>query len=169
MRWRLELASFKVDIIYYTLVIPYQITTAISSGVNLTSFPYALCHQGITQMNHWLHAKNLSFSIDDIGNVTNSCPVCNELKPQFVKNEGKLIKATSPFEKLNLDFKGPLPTKSKNQYLLMITDEFSRFPFATPCLDLSAGTVIKHLTHIFPIFGMPSYMHSDKRVVFYVS
>jgi CRISPR/Cas system CMR-associated protein Cmr5 small subunit len=94
MRWRLELAYFKFDIIYHpgnrnaTADTLSRITAAISSGVNLTSLHYALCHPGIAQMSHSVCTKNLPFSIDDIRKVTNSCCVCNELKPQFVKNEG---------------------------------------------------------------------------------
>jgi hypothetical protein len=44
----------------------------------------------------------------------------------------------------------------------MIIDEFSRLPFAIPHQDLLAGTVTKHLRHTFSIFGMPSYITSDR-------
>lgn len=113
-------------------------------------------------MYHWVRSKNLPFSLEDIKRVTSSCAICGELKPRFCKNEGKLIKATSPFERLNLDFKGPLPSKSKNRFILTIIDEYSRFPFAIPCSDLSATTVIINLRNIFSIFGMPAYIHSDR-------
>ncbi|GFV73282.1 putative retrovirus-related pol polyprotein from transposon opus [Trichonephila clavipes] len=113
-------------------------------------------------MHHWVHCKNLPFSLEDIKKVTNSCLICNELKPRFVKNVGTLVKATAPFERLHLDFKGPLPSVSRNHYILTIVDEFSRFPFVIPCSDISAKTVILHLENIFSIFGMPSFIHSDK-------
>jgi len=32
-----------------------------------------------------------------------------------------------PLERLNLDFKGPLQSNSKNNYLLVVIDEYSRF------------------------------------------
>ncbi|GFX76955.1 hypothetical protein TNCV_2258181 [Trichonephila clavipes] len=113
-------------------------------------------------MHHWVRSKNLPFSLEDIKKVTNSCLKCNELKPRFVKNVGTLVKATAPFERLNLDFKGPLPSVSRNHYILTIADEFYRFPFAIPCSDISAKTVILHLKNIFSIFGMPSFIHSDR-------
>ncbi|XP_068240950.1 uncharacterized protein [Palaemon carinicauda] len=54
----------------------------------------------------------------------------------------KLIKATQPFERLNLDFKGPVPSQCGNKYILTVVDEFSRFPFVFPCADMTTRTVI---------------------------
>ena len=65
-------------------------------------------------------------------------------------------------ERLNMDFKGPLPTSTRNRYLLTIIDEYSRFPFAFPCPDMTATTVIKCLSKLFSTFGMPSYIHTDQ-------
>ncbi|GFV40286.1 putative retrovirus-related pol polyprotein from transposon opus [Trichonephila clavipes] len=50
-------------------------------------------------MHYWVRCKNLPFSLEDIKKVTNSCLICNELKPRFVKNVGTLVKATAPFER----------------------------------------------------------------------
>ena len=88
--------------------------------------------------------------------------MCSELKPQFHKFQGKLIHATQPLERLNIDFKGPLPSVSQNKYLLTIIDEYSRFPFAFPCPDMNSTTVIKCFNQLFSIFGMPGYVHSDR-------
>ena len=117
-------------------------------------------------MSHWVRVKNLPYSIEDVKRITNSCPVCAELKPRFYKHNGNLIKATSPFERLNLDFKGPLPSNTRNKYLLTIVDEYSRFVFAVPCTDVSTATVVKHLAHLFSVFGIPSYIHSDRGASF---
>ena len=73
-----------------------------------------------------------------------------------------LIKATQPFERISLDFKGPLSSISKNTYLLVIVDEFTRFPFAYACSDMKASTVIQKLTDLFSLFGFPNYVHSDQ-------
>lgn len=168
MRWRLELASFKFDIIYRpgsrnaTADTLSRITATSCPEVNLNELHDALCHPGITRMYHWIRSKNLPFSLDEVKKITNSCNICNEVKPRFYKNDGTLIKAIRPFERLNLDFKGPLPSVSRNRYLLTIVDEFSRFPFAIPCSDISSTTVITHLRNIFSIFGMPGYIHSDR-------
>lgn len=98
--------------------------------------------------------------------MTAACPVCAEIKPRYIRNEGRLIKATSPFERLNLDFKGPLPSKTPNKYILTIIDEFSRFPFAYACKDMTSATVIKCLNDLFSTFGTPAYIHSDRGTSF---
>lgn len=44
--------------------------------------------------------------------------------------------------------------------------EYSRFPFAFPCSDVSAATVIKHLSPLFYTFRMPNFIHSDRGSAF---
>ncbi|XP_035230739.1 uncharacterized protein LOC118202674 [Stegodyphus dumicola] len=121
-------------------------------------------------MYHWISSKNLPFSLEEIRRTVDSCICCSEAKPRFYRSEGHLIKATAPFERLNLDFKGPLSTASRNRFLLTIVDEFSRLPpvcntlfvFAIPCPDMLSATVIAHLKNIFSILRMPAYIHSDR-------
>ena len=122
----------------------------------------ALCHPGITRLFHFVRAKNLPFSVDDVRKTVGNCRVCSEIKPRFYTPPvASLVKATQPFERLSLDFKGPLPSTSKNRYLLTIVDEFSRFPFAFPCRSTDATTVIACLNDLFAVFGMCAYIHSD--------
>jgi len=71
-----------------------------------------------------------------------------------------LIKATHAWERLSIDFKGPV--KGANPYVLIIVDEYSRFPFAFACRDQLTPTVIKHLSSLFALFGYPQYIHSDR-------
>lgn len=168
MRWRMDLACYKFDIIYRpgstnaSADALSRIAASTSVKVDLKDIHIALCHPGITRMYHWVRSKNLPFSIEEVKSMTNNCQTCNELKPRFHRYEGKLIKATAPFERLNLDFKGPLPSSTRNRFLLTIVDEYSRFPFAIPCADTSASTIITHLQNIFSIFGMPAFIHSDR-------
>lgn len=62
--------------------------------------------------------------------------------------------------------RGPLPTASRNPYLLTVVDEYSRFPFAFPCPNMSTTTVIKCLEQIFSLCGMPNFIHSDQGTSF---
>lgn len=118
-----------------------------------------LCHPGVTRMLHFVRSKNMPYSVEDVRAVTRSCQVCSEIKPRFIKMPPKtLIKASQPFERLSIDFKGPLPSNSRNRFILTVVDEYSRFPFAYPCADVSAATVKKHLTSLFSIFGNPSFV-----------
>ena len=77
-------------------------------------------------------------------------------------NEGK----NQPVERLSLDFKGPLPSLTKNHYTLTVVDEYSRFPFAFPCRSTDAETVISCLNQLFTLLGMPAYVHSDRGPAF---
>ena len=55
-----------------------------------------------------------------------SYTICAELKPQFYRpTTGTLIWSTQPMERLSIYFKGPLPTTSRNAYILTVVDEYS--------------------------------------------
>lgn len=169
IRWRLELSCYKYDIVYrpgkQNIVADTfsRVTAAVvSTSDSLLSLHQKLCHPGITRMVHWVRSKNLPFSVEEIKRITSQCSVCAELKPRFCKSKGTLIKATSCFERLNIDFKGPLPSATRNRYILTIVDEYSRFPFAFPCPDVTSKTVIDCLLELFSVFGNPSFIHSDR-------
>ena len=172
-RWRLELSGYSYDIVYRPGVNNVaadsfsRMCGSTSNAQTLLQLHQNLCHPGVTRMFHWVRNRNLPFSLQEVKNITSSCNVCAEIKPRFENRiMGHIIKATSPFERLNIDFKGPLPTNSKNSYLLTIVDEFSRFPFAIPCPDVSANSVIRSLDTLFAVFGAPTYIHSDRGASF---
>ena len=172
-RWRLELASYNFDISYRAgtkNIIADAFSRPICSALtldNLRELHTTLCHPGITRMSHFIRMRNLPYSIEEIRQVIRNCKICSECKPNFFRKQSEtLIKATQPFERLSLDFKGPIPSSSSNKYILTIVDEYSRFPFAYPCSDISSRTVIKSLRQLFAIFGMPSYIHTDRGASF---
>ena len=78
------------------------------------------------------------------------------------RRQNELNKGNLAFERISIDFKGPLLSVSKNKYLLVIVDEFSRFPFAYACPDIKSATAIEKLTYLFSIFGFPGYVHTDQ-------
>lgn len=168
-RWRLELSCYHYDIRYRPgkeNISADTFSRVYCSALN-TEYLYqlhcSLCHPGITRMNAYVRARNLPFSVEDIRNLVNSCRICQECKPRFYRtNHSILIKATQPMERLNLDFKGPLPSCSQNKFMLTIVDEFTRYPFAVPCKDLTAVTINKALCGIFSLFGTSAYVHSDR-------
>ncbi|NRB15973.1 MAG: DDE-type integrase/transposase/recombinase [Rhizobiales bacterium] len=173
LRWRLELSTFNYTIKYrpgHLNESPDALSRvcALSTGIDLQVLHEDLCHPGVTRLNHFVRSRNLAFSVEEVRAVTRSCPVCAECKPQFYKptEPVHLIKSTQPFERLNVDFKGPLPSNNRNRFFLHIIDEWSRFPFVFPCPDVSASTVIKCFCQLFSLFGMPSYVHSDRGSAF---
>ena len=114
-------------------------------------------------MYHFVKSKNPPYSVEDVRRMSSSYKVCAECKPRFYRPENShLIKATQPFERLNVDFKGPLPSTDKNVYFLTVVDEYTRFPFVFPCADMTTPTVISCLCQLFVLFGMPAYIHSDR-------
>nr|XP_039261686.1 uncharacterized protein LOC120337851 [Styela clava] len=167
--WRLELASFSYDVRYRPgkqNAAPDALTRSTCASVFPTSLQEiheGLCHPGVTRLLHFVKSKNLPFSTDDVKRTCKLCRVCAELKPKFYSPPyGTLIKATRPFERLSMDFKGPLPSRTKNVYMLTIVDEYSRFPFVFPCTNLSSAPVISCLEKLFALCGIPGYIHSDR-------
>jgi hypothetical protein len=176
-QWRLELASFSYTIKYRPgkeNVAPDTMSRAScctislpTSTSTLNDIHDGLCHPGVTRLLHFVRSKNLPFSTEDVKKVCSTCKVCAFLKPRFYRPpDATLIRATQPMERLSMDFKGPLPSATRNTYMLTVVDEFSRFPFAFPCPDMSTGTVIKCLESLFALFGMPGYIHTDRGTSF---
>lgn len=119
-------------------------------------------------MLHFVRSRNLPYSVEDVKAITSQCQTCAKWKPNYHQsNDVPLIRAMAPFDRLSVDFKGPIPkSTSSNTYILTVIDEYSRFPFAFPTRDISTATVIKCLTSLFSLFGMPSYIHSDRGASF---
>ncbi|XP_068229230.1 uncharacterized protein [Palaemon carinicauda] len=132
-RWRVELSYFHYDIVYRpgTENIPADALSRICGATTsdkLRELHEILCHSGISCMMHFVRGRNLPYAVEVVKKITTFCQVCLELKPRFFKYSGQLIKATQPFERLNLDFKGPVPSQSRNKYFLTVVDGFSRGP-----------------------------------------
>ncbi|XP_059810217.1 uncharacterized protein LOC132383332, partial [Hypanus sabinus] len=169
LRWRIELSTYTYDILYR----PGRLNEppdALSRGTcastqlgQLYTLHAQLCHPGVTRFYHFVKARNLPYSLEDIRMMTRDCQICAECKPHFYRPDtAQLVKATRPFERLSVDFKGPLPSTDRNVYFLSVIDEYSRFPFAIPCPDTTATSVINALRQLFTLFGYPCYIHSDR-------
>ena len=175
LRWRMELSCYDFDIVFRAGKdnIPPDIFSrshccmTCQGQQSLSAIHNALCHPGVTRLLHFVKSKNLPYSVEEVRRVVSSCRICAECKPNFHRPERThLIKATQPFERLNMDFKGPLPSTDNNKYFLAVVDEYSRFPFVFPCSNMTASTIINCLSQLFSIFGMPAYVHSDRGTSF---
>ena len=159
-QWRLELAAYSYDIKYRPgkqNVGPDALSRAFCSALSsFSSLHEILCHPRVTRMLHFVRTKNLPFSTSDVKNAVSSCKVCAEIKPRFYRpNQEVLVKATQPMERLSMDFKGPVKSVSGNYYLLIIVDEFSRFPFAFPCKNMTSSVVTQCLDKLLLCVVLP--------------
>ena len=169
--WRLELSQYSFDIRYkpgVQNVAPdalSRICSSIFSSSGITELHRQLGHPGYARLYHFVRSRNLPFTSEATKEACRSCDTCSKVKPHFYKPPAnELIKATKPFERLSIDFKGPV--KGRHQYLFIAVDEYSRYPFAFPCNDMTTKTVIRCLNTIFCLFGFPSYIHSDRGTSF---
>ena len=129
----MELGCYEYDIIYrpgknsiLTNTLSCAQCNALNNMGNLHEIHKNLCHPGITRLAHFVKVRNLPYSIEEVKRVCTACTVCARWKPCFYTPEvGRLVKATQPMERLSIDFKGPLPSTSKNRYLLTVL----AFPF----------------------------------------
>ncbi len=174
-RWRVEMSCFEFDIQFRPgefNVSADCLSRAICSAAEnqqstLQQLHEGLVHPGVARMYSFIRSRNLPFSMEDVKSMTAQCRTCAEVKPRFLRpNNPPLIKALQPFDRLSVDFKGPIKSTSQNKYLLVIIDEYSRFPFAYSCRDMTSSTAIKHLGNLFSVFGLPGYVHSDNGPAF---
>ena len=109
----------------------------------------------------------MPYLLDDVKRMTSACAICCEIKPKFFKPPiMNLIKSSPRFERLSMNFKGLLPSKTKNHYIFTVVDEFSRFPFVFSCKDASSCTVILCLRSLFSLFGFSAIVHNDNAKCF---
>ena len=120
-------------------------------------------------MYHYVRLRNLPYSLENVKRMTESCSICCEIKPRFYQPPpANLIKSTQPFETLSMDFKGPLPSTTKNHYFLTVIDKLSRFPFVFQCSDISSQSIIScsNSLPVFSLFGFPAIVNSDNAKCF---
>ena len=171
--WWLELSTLDYTIKYCPgkeKVVPGTNSHAYTCSLinsTLVDLHNGLCHQGITQLLHFVRGKKLPFSMEDLKKVCSSCRICVEVKTCFyIPPEGILIKATRPTERLSIDFKRPVPSVISNMYLLVVIDEYLWFPLVFLCPSMHTITIIKALDRLFNLTGMLCYIHSDRGASF---
>ena len=103
LRWRLDLAVFSFDIVYR----PGELNVtadalsrtkcgAVNSSSSLVDLHRNLIHPGVQRMLHFVRARNLPYSVDEVRKAISQCSTCAKVKPQYYKKEeSPLIKATA--------------------------------------------------------------------------
>ena len=65
---------------------------------------------------------------------------------------------TAPWKEVAVDFAGPFPSRD---YIVVVVDEFSRFPEVELLTSTSAKAVVPKLDAIFSRQGVPDILRSD--------
>ena len=91
LHWRIEFSQFDYKIMYRAgefNTAPDVLSQMYCAQISLNQLYEVhsnLCHPGVTQMYHYVCAKNLPYSLDEVRKMTASCKICAEVKPHFYK------------------------------------------------------------------------------------
>jgi hypothetical protein len=122
-------------------------------------------HQGIVKTKMLLREKVWFPGLDQlVEDKISSCIPCmctHDSKPRAPLQMTKL--PDKPWSSVCSDFFGPLPS---GHYLMVVADEYSRFPEVEVLKSLSAKTVILKFDKIFASRGIPNVVKSDNGTPF---
>ena len=117
-------------------------------------------HQGLSKTKALLREKVWFPGIDELAQETlRSCIACQAVgrpappEPLHLQDMPK-----GPWEKVHIDFYGPLPS---GDYLLVVKDRYSRFPEVEIVRSTKASVVIPKLDKIFSVHGIPETVKTD--------
>ena len=131
----------------------HDVPTAAHLGVEKTL-------EKIKQSFYWPGMK------DFVQTYCRQCDKCFARKPKSQKDRAPLgsYLVGEPMERIAVDILGPLPlTKSKNRFILVITDLFSKWTEAVALPNQESTTVVKAFVDNFICkFGTPLQLHSDQ-------
>lgn len=98
-----------------------------------------------------------------------ACPLCQVAKPRAGKPVGfmKPVESSYPWQIVACDVMGPLPRSARgNQFILVITDHFSKWVELFPLRKLASERIVEKLLETFTRFGFPSDLITDNASYF---
>ena len=102
----------------------------------------------------------------DCKQYSRGCATCDSRKPPRPTRQGKmeLRPLAGPWQRIAIDVLSGFNTSKKgNTLLLVVMDEYSKWPEVIPLRNQKAETIAEALVqNIFYRFGIPQVMHSDK-------
>ncbi|XP_064485993.1 uncharacterized protein K02A2.6-like [Ornithodoros turicata] len=123
-------------------------------------------HQGVVKTKQLIREKVWFPGVDRmVETAVKNCEAC-----QRTVDGGRIspLKMTplpdGPWQSLAADFAGPLPG---NKYLLVVVDEYSRFPVVATLSSLTAKSVTGKLNDIFTVHGLPYVLRTNNGPPFF--
>ena len=117
-------------------------------------------HQGVDKTKKVLRSKCWFPLMDKmVEDKVNGCLACQAAT--YTPTRDPLKPTPLPeraWQRVAADFWGPLPT---GEHLLVVIDEYSRYPEVEICSGTSSKTVIPHLDKIFATHGIPEVIKTD--------
>ena len=117
-------------------------------------------HQGISKTKALLRSKvwfpNMNAAVETAVKSCIPCQANSNQREYEPLNMSEL--PNGPWMHLSMDFCGPLPS---GDYLLVITDEYSRYPVVEILTNISAEKVIPVVDRVFSTFGFPTMLKTD--------
>ena len=116
-------------------------------------------HQGIAKTKSLLREKVWFAGIDDaVEKKVKSCLACQAATPETKREPLHMSSLPEgPWREVSVDFK----ELSGGGYLLVIYDDYSRYPVVEVITSVSSQVVIPRLNKIFAEFGVPEILRSD--------
>ena len=115
-------------------------------------------HQGIVKTKSLLREKVWFAGMDGaVDKKVKSCLTCQAATPETKREPLQMSPLpTSPWLEVSIDFKELSPG-----YLLVVTDDYSRYPVVEIVHTTASKIVIPHLNKTFAEFGVPEVVRSD--------
>jgi transposase InsO family protein len=154
----------------------YRVTTVNDSKVRQILLPKCFRkrvleslhdHMGHMGRDRTLHLARERFfwpgMARDVDAYVSSCRRCIQRKKPDSKAPLVPIETSQPLEIVSLDHLSLEPSKGGFQYVLVMTDFFTRYAVAVPVRNLSALTTAKvFFDHFVVHYGIPQRIHSDQ-------
>lgn len=156
----------------YSAVLVVLPDSLLERAIKLTHDPPVHGHQGWERTVKKLQER-FDYPLDKLKRVTKeivqNCDPCIRVKARapVPVPAGKYPLPSRPWERVAMDFLGPLPTTPRGQkYILVVTDALTRYSVIRATSDRTADTVVRTLREIFSQFGIPATLISDNAAEF---
>ncbi|KAF4654330.1 hypothetical protein FOL47_010031 [Perkinsus chesapeaki] len=104
---------------------------------------------------------------EDCRRFVNECEGCTRTRATQHRAVLRPYESGDLFADMQADICGPLPKTSRgNEYLLVVVDQASRFPWAFPLMETTSAAILEKLGEVFALAGAPCRLGMDQAQYF---